>query len=93
MCTFVRISQIQFYIVKGFPAERETGERETNGSVVHNISTIGNQGQDLSVSPSPPPPLFNQLIRAVTWFATSLAPLYTLPSLHLYIIQRPYSGS
>jgi hypothetical protein len=32
-----------FYIERGFPAEREIGERETNGSVVHNISTIGNR--------------------------------------------------
>ncbi len=44
-----------FYIERGFPAEREIGKRETNGSVVHNISTIGNTGQDLSVSTPPPP--------------------------------------
>jgi hypothetical protein len=28
-----------FYIERIFPAEREIGERETNWSVVHNIST------------------------------------------------------
>jgi hypothetical protein len=32
-----------FYIERGFPAEREIGVRETNRSVVHNISTIGNR--------------------------------------------------
>jgi hypothetical protein len=32
-----------FYIQRGFTAEQEIGERETNGSVVHNISAIGNR--------------------------------------------------
>jgi hypothetical protein len=78
-----------FCIERGFPAEREIGERENNGSFVHNT------GQDLSVSTSPPPPSFNQLIRAVISFATSPLTLSTPfpPLLHVYIIQRPYAGS
>jgi hypothetical protein len=32
-----------FFIERGFSAEREIGEIETNGSIVHNISTIGNR--------------------------------------------------
>jgi hypothetical protein len=68
----------QFYIERGFPAEREIGERETNESVVHNISTIGNTGHDLSVSPSPPPVQLADKGRHMVRYLPP-PPLYTLP--------------
>ncbi len=54
-------------------AEQKIGERGTNGSIVHNISTIGNRTW-FGCLPLPPPPLHKQ-ISAVIWSSTSLSPL------------------
>jgi hypothetical protein len=58
-----------FCIERGFPAEWETGKRETSGGVVHVISTSRKFMTKSVCSPLPPPLLHSQLIRAVTWFS------------------------
>jgi hypothetical protein len=39
----VRIYLILFYIERGFHSRTEIGEREINGSTVHNMSAVGNK--------------------------------------------------
>jgi hypothetical protein len=79
-----------FYIERGFPAEREIGERETNWSVVHNISTIGNRTR--FVCTFPPffkqgffhPPMFSECANVCCTYFSALIFLYTF--LHSYLV-------
>ncbi len=53
----VRNYLILFYIERGFRSRTEIGDKEINGSAVHNISAVGNKTL-FDCFPSPPPPLF-----------------------------------
>jgi hypothetical protein len=67
----VRIYLILFCFERGFHSRTEIGEREINGSTVHNECS---EKQDINWLSAPPPPLHN-LIRGVIWSSTSLSPL------------------
>jgi hypothetical protein len=65
----VQICLILFCIERGFHSRTELGEREINGSAVHNMSAVGNKIL-FGFCPSP----LHNLKRGIIWTSTSLSP-------------------
>jgi hypothetical protein len=60
-----------FSIERGFHSRTEIGEREINGSTVHNMGAVGNKTL-FGCLPLPPSP--SDLIRGVIWSPATLSP-------------------